>query len=79
LKCNEKQQLHSKLWLGDLVGSDNNGDLGIIVKIITNILHGVEPFQKRHQSLSYSRISQYFMELQRFITVFTRALYWSLS
>jgi hypothetical protein len=54
LKCNEKQQLYTKLWLEDLVGSDHEGDLGINGKIITYILHGVGPFQRRQQSLSYS-------------------------
>jgi hypothetical protein len=39
-----------------LVGREHDGDLGIKGRIITNKLHGVEPFLRRRQSLSYSRI-----------------------
>jgi hypothetical protein len=59
LKYNEKQQLQTKLWPKDLVGSDQDGDLGINGRIITNKLHGVEPFLRSRQSLRYSRISQH--------------------
>jgi hypothetical protein len=45
---------------------------------LTNQLHGAETFFRSYQSLSYSKMSQYFMEPD-FITVFKRALYWSLS
>jgi hypothetical protein len=62
LKYNEKQQLQRKLWLEDLVESDHDGDLGVNERIITNKLHGAEPFLRSRQSLSYSRISQHFME-----------------
>jgi hypothetical protein len=42
------------------------------------ITHGAETFLRSCQLCSYSRTSQHFMEPRRFITVFTRALHWSL-
>jgi hypothetical protein len=39
----------------------------------------LNPSFRRRQSLSYSRISQHFIELPRYITMFIRAFYWPLS
>jgi hypothetical protein len=42
-------------------------------------LHGTEPFLRSRQLCSYSIDFQHVKEARRFITVFTRALRWSLS
>jgi hypothetical protein len=46
--------------------------------IIIIITHGAEPFLSSRQLYSYSRTSQHFYGTRRLITVFTRALHWSL-
>jgi hypothetical protein len=51
--------------VGDVVGSGHDGDLDINGRIIiTNIIHEVEPFQRWHQPLNYSRISQHMGAIQ---------------
>jgi hypothetical protein len=55
----------------DLMGGSLKGEM-------RNQLLAAEPFMRSRQLLSYSRISQHVMEPPRFITVFTKALHWSL-
>jgi hypothetical protein len=66
----ERRVMHVNLLQENLKERNYLEDLGI-----TSKLRGAEPFLRSRKLCSYPRTSQHFMELGKFITVFTRALH----
>jgi hypothetical protein len=53
--------------------------LGVERRADDFLTHAAEPFLRSRRMCRHSRTSQHFGATRRFITVFTRALHWSLS